>query len=601
MGLMQKALETYETHEALAGALKEKSQPLAPVSHIITGADIEITLNGQGQLMNIVPVNKEKTIIPVTEDSAGRTSAPCAHPLCEQVGYLSGKDEKKYELYVEQLQRWADSPCAHPMLAPILTYVKGRTLLADLAAHGMEKAGEKALVRWCVEGLGLEEDRCWASQSLFQSFIRWYQSQREENGAEDLCMVSGERCVPAKQHPKGIIPMNGNAKLISANDTSNFTYRGRFTTEDQAATVGYEASQKAHSALRWLAAEQGAQAVFGGRTFLCWNPRGKRVPHPAQPGMERRPDTVTPTDYRRELQRTLKGWQVELPEHSGGVVIAAFDAATTGRLALTYYNELRESDFLQRLHDWDETCCWWGWNPATGQDDAIQSPVLAHIVSNAFGTQRESKKKGENSFRMVTDDKVLHQQMQRLIACRVDRAKFPADIEMALVARASDRLAFAPGIYRNLLNVTCGVIRKYYFDHKKEELSMTLEEERADRSYQFGRLLAVLEKAERDTYDKDETREPNAVRLQSVYSRRPLYTFKLIEEQLHRAYFPKLKPGTRNFYKNLISEIISRLPDCTEQELNQPLKDTYLLGYYLQRKALYTAKENKEAKKEEEN
>ena len=94
MGLMQKALETYETHEALAGALKEKSQPLAPVSHIITGADIEITLNGQGQLMNIVPVNKEKTIIPVTEDSAGRTSAPCAHPLCEQVGYLSGKDEK---------------------------------------------------------------------------------------------------------------------------------------------------------------------------------------------------------------------------------------------------------------------------------------------------------------------------------------------------------------------------------------------------------------------------------------------------------------------------------------------------------------------------
>jgi hypothetical protein len=31
------------------------------------------------------------------------------------------------------------------------------------------------------------------------------------------------------------------------------------------------------------------------------------------------------------------------------------------------------------------------------------------------------------------------------------------------------------------------------------------------------------------------------------------------------------------------------------------LKDTYLLGYYLQRKALYTAKENKEEKKEEEN
>lgn len=597
MGLLQKALETYETHETLVGTLKEEHQPLAPVAHVITGADMEITLNGQGQLMNITPLDKEKTIIPVTEDSAGRTSAPCAHPLCEQVGYLSGKDEKKYELYVEQLQRWADSSFSHPMLAPILTYVKGKTLLTDLAAHGMEKAGEKALVRWCVDGLGLEENRCWASQSLFQSFIRWYQNQREENGKENLCMVSGEMCVPAKQHPKGIIPMNGNAKLISANDTSNFTYRGRFTAEDQAVTVGYEASQKAHNALRWLAAEQGAQVVFGGRTFLCWNPRGKRVPHPAQPTMMRRPDTVTPTDYQRELQRTLDGWRVELPEKSGGVVIAAFDAATTGRLALTYYNELRESDFLQRLHDWDETCCWWGWNPATGQDDAVQSSALEHIISNAFGTQREGKKK---NFYMATDDRVLRQQMQRLVACRVDRAKFPTDIEMALVARASDRLAFAPGVYRNLLNVTCGVIRKYYFDHKKEELSMTLEEDRADRSYQFGRLLAVLEKAERDTYDDNETREPNAVRLQSVYSRRPLNTANTIEKQLEKAYFPKLKPGTRTFYKNLISEIISKLPDCTEQELNRPLRDTYLLGYYLQRKALYTAKENKEEKKEEE-
>ena len=129
---------------------------------------------------------------------------------------------------------------------------------------------------------------------------------------------------------------------------------------------------------------------------------------------------------------------------------------------------------------------------------------------------------------------------------------------------------------------------------------MTLEEDRADRSYQFGRLLAVLEKAERDTYDDNETREPNAVRLQSVYSRRPLNTANTIEKQLEKAYFPKLKPGTRTFYKNLISEIISKLPDCTEQELNRPLRDTYLLGYYLQRKALYTAKENKEEKKEEE-
>lgn len=50
---------------------------------------------------------------------------------------------------------------------------------------------------------------------------------------------------------------------------------------------------------------------------------------------------------------------------------------------------------------------------------------------------------------------------------------------------------------------------------------MELDKSRADRSYQYGRLLAVLEKVERDTYDKDESREPNAIRLQTMFRRRP--------------------------------------------------------------------------------
>ena len=79
---------------------------------------------------------------------------------------------------------------------------------------------------------------------------------------------------------------------------------------------------------------------------------------------------------------------------------------------------------------------------------------------------------------------------------------------------------------------------------------MTLEEKRADRSYQFGRLLAVLEKVERDTYREDETREPNAIRLQSRYFRRPLHTANLIERQLESAYFPRMKnPSARIWYR----------------------------------------------------
>ena len=61
---------------------------------------------------------------------------------------------------------------------------------------------------------------------------------------------------------------------------------------------------------------------------------------------------------------------------------------------------------------------------------------------------------------------------------------------------------------------------------------MALEPEKKNRNYQFGRLLAVLEKAERDAFDQGEKREPNAMRMQALFVKRPMYASKIIIEQL---------------------------------------------------------------------
>ena len=591
MGLLQKAVETYDAHAHLAGVMREGHLPLAPVSHIITNASLEITLDEQGRMVSatVVPKEDTKTIIPATEESAGRTSSPCAHPLCDQVGYFT--DPKKRPLYIKQLESWAESSYSHPMLKPILTYAKRDTLRQDLATQGIPEPKEKDLIRWRVVGLGENGGPCWTNRALFSAYTQWYDWVRRQAGQpEALCMITGEMTSPAGQHPKGIIPINGNAKLISANDSSNFTYRGRFTNDAQAATVGYRASQKAHNALRWLAADQGV--IFGGRTFLCWNPEGKPVPRATAPFLQKAAKkSVTPTEYRGELLRVLSGCRSELPDGSGGVVIAAFDAATTGRLALTYYGELRESDFLQRLHDWDATCCWWSRNAETGKRDAISAPPLWQIVNCAFGTQQQGK--------LVTDDRLLRQQIQRLLSCRVDKARFPRDIKDALVHRAFTPQAYDPGVYEWLLSTTCAVVRKYHFDQYKEEISMSLDENSKDRSYQYGRLLAVMEQAERATYRPDETREPNATRMQSAFCRRPLHTAKQIESQLKQAYFPKLKPGSQIFYKNIIGEIFAKITECEKpEEINKPLGDTFVIGYYLQRNELYKSKHQKEQEDE---
>ena len=124
---------------------------------------------------------------------------------------------------------------------------------------------------------------------------------------------------------------------------------------------------------------------------------------------------------------------------------------------------------------------------------------------------------------------------------------------------------------------------------------MALEKEKKDRSYQYGRLLAVLEKAERDTYGVDEDREPNAMRMQSVFTQRPQYAARMIWEQVKRGYYRRLKNWQRTYYEKLIGQIMEQLSEYDE-DINKPLEDTYLLGYYLQKNDMYPAAKNKEQK-----
>ena len=608
MGLLQKAMETYDAHSDLVGKERENHQVLAPVGHIITQAGVEITLEPDGSFFSarLIGNREPKIFIPATEESAGRTSGDCAHPLCDNLSYIASFNESRHAKYVTQLTEWANSPYGHPMLRPILTYVQGGTILSDLSESGLieldEKGApknEKLMVRWRIHGIGTPLDGCWQQPSLVKAFQDWYTSKLAGRGPA-LCMITGADAPPAEQHLKGVIASAGNAKLISANDTSSFTFRGRFTSDSQAVTVSYEASQKAHNALQWLASEQGVREIFGGRTFLCWNPQGIQICHAAGPFGKKLVTTV-PSDYRQELKNTLDGMRSQLPQQSG-VVIAAFDAATTGRLSMTYYSELLGSDYLQRLYDWDEHCCWFfGWNKFRA-NAAIQSPLLRRIVDCAFGTL--SGEKGH--VWLKTDDKIMGQQMQRLISCRVDRGHIPLDIMKALFHRASTPQSFGdPTVREEILATACAVIRKYRYDVYKEECDMEFDLNDMDRNGLFGCLLAVLEKVERDTYNKDETREPNAIRLQSIYCRRPMKTFQQIYEHLNQAYFPKLRPWLREYYRAMITNIIAKIDSLPESDRdssskwNAPLNEMYLIGYSHQRKELYTKKERSEENKEE--
>lgn len=595
MGLFQKAVETYDAHEYCVGMFEEGKEPLSPISHTIIQAGLVVTVSADGAFEDARLVGKDepKIIIPVTEESGGRSGKnPPPHPLCDKLEYVAPGNEKKHGAYLAQLSRWACSPQATPMLTAIWAYVERGTIMHDLERVGVsgygpdDKKDMGSLVCWRVTGEGPDFGACWQNQKLFRSFIEWYASARQDQ-TEGLCMIEGEVGVLANNHPKKIVSHFGNAKLISSNDDSGFTFRGRFSDSAQAATIGYVTTQKVHCALSWLSSNQGAS--FGKREFICWNPYGITVVPPTGPFRVSREPLKRPSDYKDDLRKTLEGHLSSLPADKDDVVIVALDAATTGRLAVAYYNELKGSDYYQRLLKWDETCCW------PNGKFGIQAPSLYSIANYAFGTFRS----GQGKF--VTDEKVLRLQMQRLVSCRVDGRRMPFDVVRALVGHASTLGRYESDLASKILFVACAVVRKYWFDNRGEEIEMSLDREKNDRSYQFGRLLAVLDAAESACYGQSDKRTTNAIRRQPAFKKHPLRLAANVHEALDKAYFPSLlksKPGLYAYFKSEIAEIFDKIHSFPERDWNKQLGDTYLVGFYLERSELYKGKQGKSEEEE---
>lgn len=624
MGWMQKCYNTYENHALLAGQSGEK-EALCMIAHMNATAQLEITLNPEGEFVNAEVLEKEsaRTLIPVTESSAGRASGIAPHALCDTLSYVAGdyseylqseKEKKrsiqKYEAYKNALKAWHDSEFSCSKIQSVYAYIEKCCMIKDLIAHkiitlengvfsSQKLAGqpyEKALVRFRVLSEIGQVEEVWRDKELINNYIKYNLEMLP--GKRDICYISSKESVIATNHPKGIVAASYGAKLLSANDNTGYTYRGRFENSEEAYAVSYEVSQKAHSALHWVIANQGV--TIGNtdkRTFVCWNPEGKKVINPFLQyfqDAETEADEIPHTglEYRKKLFKTLMGYRQELGERKD-IVIMALDAATTGRLSITYYNELLGSDFYDRIQEWYQSIVWYFPCYDHGRRSLeVRTPSMKEIVQYAYGT-------ADSTGGIQLNDKLYKEQMQRMLRCMLDQQPLPRDLVHALFLKASTPQAYSnksKEIYERILSTACAAIKKRKSDdlsgqtgrnvQESEDKIMTLDENNTNRSYLFGRLLAIAESVERLTYSYDEKREPNAKRYQTVFVHHPLSTWKILEEALEPYYRKIESPKKREEYRTMIQEVIRKIEDSDSTKLNNPLDENYLLGYYLQRASL---------------
>ncbi|MUG22336.1 type I-C CRISPR-associated protein Cas8c/Csd1 [Paenibacillus macerans] len=618
-------LHLYETYEAnldqVGKTVKKRSDreyTLLPVSHTTQNAHIEVTIDEDGDFLEARVLEKESTLIPCTEESASRSGSKVApYPLHDKLSYVAGDfvkyggqiknpDEVPFDKYIRNLEEWANSPYATEKLKCIYTYLRKGRLIEDLVAAKIikldengrliekwddkykAKLGEKppifssgaaetssAFIRFNVFTPDSPED-VWKDKAMFDSFIAFY---NQKLGEQDVCFVTGETLPSTERHANKIRHAADKAKLISANDNSGFTFRGRFKTSREAVSISYEVSQKAHNALKWLIHRQGK--TIDERVFLVWGNDNDPVPNTDEDivdmerhlgrEIEREPDTDKP--YADQVKRAIDGFRNDLT-YQAEVNILVLDSATTGRMAVLYYRHLNKELYLNRLEEWHKSCAW---EHRYRRDEEkfvsfYGAPATKDIAFAAYGPR--------------ASEKIVKGLMERIIPCIVDKRTVPRDIVRSAFHRASNPVSMERWEWEKTLSIACALIRKMLLE-QKEEWNVPLNTESRDRSYLFGRLLAVADVLERGALGKDETRSTNAIRYMNSFAQNPSRTWKTIQASL-QPYQAKL--GTKATYlSKMIDEIADQFKDVEFN--NAPLTEQYLLGFYSQRRELYKKKE----------
>lgn len=258
-------------------------------------------------------------------------------------------------------------------------------------------------------------------------------------------------------------------------------------------------------------------------------------------------------------------------------------------MSLSSFQEFTVSEYLNNLLSWHSKASWKQHLPKDkeGNDRSyIGAPSISMIVKAAYGIK--------------VDDKLRKHALSRLLPCILYNLPIPPDLEKQCVIQASKRHAMEWWEWEMTLGVSCSV---YLYNHPQTNTSssdtMSLDPKITDRSYLFGRLLAVAEAIETSALNITKTSRPtNAEKLMQRFQQRPSETWSMLEKSI-QPYRNILKKNenTVSFLRSYDAYIDNIMETFLMGQFmdNGPLTGAYLLGYHCQRAFIYKTKEEKNA------
>lgn len=707
MSWMQKLYRTYEFVQNQGLDDEELALPF----HLSKAVHLKVVLNDKAELVRAERFEGKKQVpIQVTEKSSKRSgSTIAAYALHDGLQYiaktaeryltieylskvaekdngkkwkefLAGTDEEKqtfadaekakyqscFEFYEKQLSDWVEFSDLREINI-VLRYVQKGSLIEDLIEKKYFSFEDNILllgkddpfsltIVWAVEIPDDPHSDLCSKSNIKSQWIKYQESQSEQgNKSKDLCCVTGEEDYPVEAYPK----IDGNAKVVSANDDTGFTFRGRFYGDkdngakselgSQAVTLGRDVSQKAFNILKWLIKRQGISN--GDQKTVVWAISGKEVPSPMKDSfgvidwdnldtsaVENEEEMPSETNISGKnwsssvgqkaaeiIKKKLHGYRANLENHEQ-ISLLMLDKSTDGRMALTYYQEFLPADYFANLDAWIDDFSWY-------QRHSIEKP-------NSKKTDKQTiwafvppspATIGYAVYGQALSDTLKKQLYARLLPVIADGKNVPIPYDLVQKSfqtacnpyanhRPEDGEKIRKTNWQRNIGVACALYKGWRARHQNPSqrriYPMSLDTESRSRDYVFGRLLAVAEYLERTALNiTNEIRATNAERYMQRFATQPYQTWKQLEENLKpykdrlRKDYP-VKVSEKSVLTNPLGFLINRENEITELvcvldelrqsgcELNKPLEAEFLLGYHSQKMA-YRNKKSAQAQQDE--
>ena len=660
MSWMQKLYRTYEY-------VQEKGlddEDLALPFHMSKAVHLRVVLNDKAELVHAESIKRQLPIQAPENvlNKAGSTIAPSAlHDSLKYIAktaekyltieyisevakkkapqkggkkwqeFLVGSEDKKRQFLDKQKQEYKESFIAYeeqlfnwvefsnlPELKIVLQYIQKGSLIEDLLAKQIFSFKDNILssgkndpfsltVVWAVEIPNDLHSDLWNKPCIQNQWIEYQESLIQKGRHKSLCCITGDLDYPTEAYPK----INGNAKLVSANDYTGFTFRGRFYGDkdngakselgSQAVILGKNASQKAFSVLKWLINRQGIRN--GKQVILIWSSNcisdedkllsslyweeddiyasllsEDKVDHSANLGFE----------TAEQLKKKLHGYKEKLAINEQiSLLIVDEPSKTGGRMSLTFYQEKLRNDYFRGLDEWQDDFAWYQEYKSSWPFIAPSLERIAKVVLTKTEFEDQNRKLRRQLYARLlpviaggTSVQIPEDLVQKSfqVACNPFTNHHLEDGEKIRSTNWQRNIGVACALYKGWR------ARKY---PSQRRYSMSLDTENRSRDYLYGRLIAQAESMEwyalyLQNGKKTPTRATNAERYFQQFAQRPYSTWRNLASEKLVPYQNYLTSQGKDFYKQAIGEIME-LFQRDDYVCDEKLSGEFLLGYHCQK------------------